>query len=154
MRRFVGVLLIGTLSGGGDTSQPIVGTALPIGSTVQLRVTDAGRATLSESMGPSVDMVEGRLVSRDSAAWTLSVTAVHLLRGGQQVWSGERVRIRAEQVALASEKKFSRSRTALVSAAALGVVVAVAKGGLNGLLQGEDGKAPPDTVATVRIPRP
>jgi hypothetical protein len=121
---------------------------------VALQLTDVGRASLGEALGPSVDVIDGRLVSRDSAAWTISVSAVHLLRGGEQVWSGERLRIRNDFVALASEKRFSRGRTAIVTAATLGVVYAIAKGGLAGLIQGDEGKAPSDSGQTTRIPRP
>lgn len=105
-------------------------------------------------MGPSIESIEGRLTARDSASYTLSVTATQLLRGGQQVWTGERIRIRSEHVALVSEKKFSRSRTAIVSAATIAVIVGVAKGGLAGLLQGDEGKLPSDSAISVRIPRP
>lgn len=136
------------------STTPIVTASLPLGRTVQLRVTDAGRAALSETMGPSVDVVEGRLVAHDSVQWTLAVTSVKLLRGGEQVWSGERVRIPARDVALASEKTFSRTRTAIVAGATIGVVVMVAKSGLAGLLQGDEGKLPSDSGASTRIPRP
>lgn len=148
------LLVLTAVSVGCYTSTPVVSSSLPVGRTVQLRVTDAGRAALSEAMGPSVDVVEGRLVSHDSVQWTLAVTAVKLLRGGEQVWSGERVRIPARDVALASEKTFSRTRTAIVAGAAVGVIVMVAKSGLTGLLQGEEGKLPSDSGASTRIPRP
>lgn len=136
------------------STQPVVGTQIPAGTQVELQLTDAGRVALSDVLGPSVDVVQGRLVSRDSAAWTLSVSSIQLLRGGQQVWSGERLRIRPEHVALASERRFSKSRTAIVSAVVVGAIVAVVKSGLTGIGQGEEGKTPSDSVATIRIPRP
>ena len=154
MRRAAAVIAMVGMVTGCYATHPVAGTAVPVGNVVILTVTDQGRAALAEQLGPSIEGVEGRLVARDSASYTLSMQAVRLLRGGEQVWTGERVRIRSEHVALVSEKKFSRSRTALVSAATIAVIVGVAKGGLAGLLQGEEGKTPSDSAISVRIPRP
>lgn len=156
MKRFavLGVPFLFATIAGCYSAQPVVGAALPEGSTVLLQVTDQGRAALTAQLGPSVDVVEGRLVSRTDSAWIVSVTGVELLRGGHQTWAGERIRIGAEQVARVSQKQFSRSRTAIVSAAVLGVVVAAARGSLAGLISGSDGKVPSDSAASVRIPRP
>lgn len=136
------------------TAKPVVGEALPAGTEVLVKVTDAGRVNLAAQLGPSVDVIEGRLISRDASAVTVAASSVSLLNGGHQVWSGERIRIGADQVALLSRKQFSRGRTAIVTAAVLGVVVVVAKGSLSGLLQGSDGKLPPDSGQSTRIPRP
>ena len=155
MRRAVALLLMGSLTIGCFSSQPIVSNPLPAGTQVVLQLTDAGRVAMSDAIGPSVDAVEGRLVSRDSAEWTLAVSMLQMLRGGQQVWSGERLTIRSEHVAVASERRFSRSRTAIVSAVVAGVIIAAVKGGLAaGNPHGDDTKIPPDSAATTRIPRP
>ncbi|MCA0377042.1 MAG: hypothetical protein LCH84_15430 [Gemmatimonadetes bacterium] len=154
MKRAAAVVAMAGLVAGCYATHPVAGTAVPLGNVVVLTVTDQGRAVLEPQMGPSIESIEGRLTARDSASYTLSVTATQLLRGGQQVWTGERIRIRSEHVALVSEKKFSRSRTAIVSAATIAVIVGVAKGGLAGLLQGDEGKLPSDSAISVRIPRP
>lgn len=154
MRRAAAVIAMAGMVAGCYATRPVAGTAVPVGSVTILTVTDQGRAALADQMGPSIESVEGRLVARDSAGYTLSMMSVHLLRGGEQVWTGERVRIRSEHVALVSEKKFSRSRTALVSAATIAVIVGVAKSGLAGLITGDEGKLPSDSAVSVRIPRP
>lgn len=156
MRRAIAsILMAPLLVTGCYSTEPVVGTPIPAGTQVELQLTDAGRVAMNDVLGPSVDVIEGRLVSRDSVAWTLSVSALQFLRGGQQVWSGERLRIRSEHVALASERRFSRSRTAIVSAAVTGIIIAVVKGGLSaGDSHGSDGPSPSDSVATTRIPRP
>lgn len=146
-------LMVSTMTGC-FTAKPVVGEPLPAGTEVLVKVTDAGRFNLAAQLGPGVDVVEGRLISRDASAVTVAAASVTLLGGGHQVWSGERIRIGADQVALLSKKQFSRGRTAIVTAAVLGVVVVVAKGSLSGLLQGSDGKLPPDSGQTTRIPRP
>lgn len=154
MRRAAAVIAMMGMVAGCYATHPVAGTAVPVGNVIILTVTDQGRAALVDQMGPSIASVEGRLVARDSAAYTLAMQSVHLLRGGEQVWTGERVRIRSEHVASVSEKKFSRSRTALVSAATIAVIVGVAKSGLAGLIQGDEGKTPSDSAVSVRIPRP
>ncbi len=146
-------LMISTTAGC-FTAKPVVGEALPAGTEVLVKVTDAGRVKLAPQLGPGVDVVEGRLISRDASAVTVSASSVSLLGGGHQVWSGERIRIEADEVALLSKKQFSKGRTAVVTAAVLGAVIVVAKGSLAGILQGSEGKLPSDSGASTRIPRP
>ena len=104
-------------------------------------------------MGPSITEIEGRLIERDSSEYVLAVTQIHMFGGGDQVWSGERVRIKSEFVNTVSEKKFSRTKTGLISAAAVGVVALVLSKGLGGFLAGDDGKLPADTGITAKYPR-
>ncbi|MBY0489912.1 MAG: hypothetical protein K2R93_08725 [Gemmatimonadaceae bacterium] len=148
------VPLMVSMTAGCFTAMPVVGEALPAGTEVLVKVTDAGRANLVATLGPGVDVVEGRLVSRDASAITVAASSVSLLSGVHQVWSGERIRIGADQVALLSKRQFSKRRTAIVTGAVLGVVFVVAKGSLSGLLQGSEGKTPSDSGASTRIPRP
>lgn len=133
--------------------QPIVGPFPVLGSTVAVSLNDAGRVALGGSMGPAIDEVEGRLVQRDSAEYVLSVVGVRFLRGGEQTWTGERVRIKSEFVSTVKEKKFSKGRTALISAVALGTVAAFVTRAIVGSGQGEPAKSPLDSTAqSIRIP--
>lgn len=133
--------------------QPVIGQTLPAGAQIVISINDAGRLALGGQMGPEIAQIEGRLISKDSAEYVMSVAQLILLRGGQQVWSGERIRVKTEYITVVNEKRFSRTRTALVSAAALGAVALLFQQGLLGSVSGEDGKLPPDTSATARIPR-
>jgi hypothetical protein len=135
------------------TTQPIAGQSTALGSTLVLTINDAGRAALAGQMAPAVSEIEGRLVERDSSAYLLAVAQIHLYGGGDQVWSGERVRIKSEYVSAVGEKKFSKVKTGLISAAAVGVVAIVLSKGLGGFLAGDEGKLPPDTGVAVRYPR-
>jgi len=135
------------------TVQPIAGQNTALGSTLSININDAGRASLGGQMGPAINEIEGRLLDKDSAGYVLAVSQVRLFGGGEQVWSGERVRIKTEFVNTVSEKKFSKSKTALISAAAVSVVAIVLSKGLIGSLSGDDGKLPPDTGIAVKYPR-
>ena len=133
--------------------QPVTGQPLPLGTVLSLSINDAGRAVLGGTMGPEISSIEGRLIQRDSAEYVLAVAQVSLLRGGEQVWAGERIRIKTEFVNAVSEKRFSRTRTAIVTTAVVGVVALVISQGILGSLSGDNGKTPPDTGVSIKYPR-
>lgn len=133
--------------------QPVTGNPLPVGTQVGFTVNDAGRVALGGSMGPEVSAVEGRLVSKDSSEYVVAVSLVRLLRGGEQVWSGERIRLRTEHIIAVSERKLSRGRTAAMVGVSVGALIAIAKSSLLGSIGGDDGRLPPDSGQTMRIPR-
>lgn len=114
------------------TLVPTGGVVPEVGTRVALRVNDAGRLALGGSMGPEIDQVEGVLLKKDSVEFVLAVRSVHTIRGGDQAWSGERVRIKAEYVNGVSERKLSKSRTLVVSAVSVGLLVFAVKSSLNG----------------------
>lgn len=135
------------------TLQPVAGQPLPLGTVVSLRINDAGRTVLGGQMGPEISEIEGRLLGKDSAQYVLAVQQVKLLRGGEQVWAGERVQVATNHVSEVSEKKFSRGRTAAVTAVAVGVLAIALQQGLLGSITGGENKTPPDTATSVRYPR-
>ncbi len=141
------------VSTGCYTMQPVSEQPFPVGITVELVINDAGRAALRSMMGPEVAKVQGRLVQKDSTGYTVAVTQLGLLRDGTQVWSGERVSIKSEYVNSVAERRFSRGRTAVVTAAVLGVVAIVFTQSIKGSVFGDDGKVPSDTAVAVRYPR-
>jgi hypothetical protein len=134
------------------TLTPVVNTSLPAGTQVGLRITDAGRVALGGSMGPEIDVVEGRLVQNSDTAYLLSVNGVRFLRGGEQRWNGERINIRKEHVSGVSEQRLSKVRTGALTAATVAVVAFVVGKGIAGFGTRDEGKQPGDTAATVRIP--
>jgi hypothetical protein len=124
-----------------------------VGEKVAFDVNDAGRIALGGSLGPEIAQIEGRVVEHNSGEYVLAVSNVTLLRGGQQVWSGEQVRIKSDYVASTYERRFSRGRTAAISLVGVGLVVYLVtrsiKGGGN-----EDERFPGDSGQTQLIPIP
>jgi len=107
-------------------------TAVPQqGTRIAFDVNDAGRVALGGSMGPEIDQVEGNLLETDSDAYLLSVTSVRLLRGGEQRWAGEAVRIKREYVNNTYVRKFSAGRTAAVSVLGAAALIAIVKGSIS-----------------------
>lgn len=134
------------------TLQPVTRQTLPLGMTVSLNINDAARAALAERMGPNISEIQGRLIQEDTSGFKLAVSEVRTFRDGTQVWSGEHILVKKEFVNQASERKFSRSRTAIVGVAVVGVLAILASQGILGSLSGDDGKPPVDTIATSKIP--
>lgn len=93
------------------------------GQRVHLSINDNGSALLSPQLGPSVGEVEG-ILNRDSAGvYALSVLGTTRRDGQEMDWRGERVPIPRAVVTSVTERRFSRSRTALfVAASAIGLV--------------------------------
>lgn len=135
------------------TTRPIAGQSTALGNTLVLSINDAGRASLAGSMGPAISEIEGRLLEKDSLEYVLAVAQIHMFGGADQVWSGEHVRIKKEFVNTVSEKSFSKTKTGLIVAAAVGVVAIVISKGIIGNWSGSEGTTPGDTSISVRYPR-
>jgi len=135
------------------TYEPARTTPQP-GNELALDINDTGRVALRGAMGPEISQIEGRLIQKTATDYVISVSLVHLLRGGEQTWSGEEVRLKQEFVSTIYEKRFSKSRTLIASATTAAVVVLVAtKSSLIGLGGLDPAKSPPDTALSVRRPR-
>lgn len=119
----VRLAIVAVLTVGCYTLQPIEGRGVTPGMEIGLDITDAGRVALGGTMGPEIGQVEGRLYAKDGGDYEVAVTSVHFLRGGEQRWTGERVKIREQDVARVYEKKLSNERTIAISAVGLGSVL-------------------------------
>jgi len=133
------------------TLQPTTGVAPEIGNEMAFDITDVGRVGLGQSMGPEIAQIEGRLVSRENAEYLVAVTAVRFLRGGEQPWRGEQVRLKSEYVGSTYQKQFSKGRTIALSAAGVGGIVYLLTRNLVGSARDEPSTPPPDGSA-IRVP--
>ena len=136
------------------TLQPTGQTVPQPGTRMAFNINDAGRVALGGSMGPEISQIEGRLAGRQGTDYVVSVTDVHLLGGGDQVWHGETVNLKSEYVSGLFERRFSAARSVAMGAAGLGAIAAIATRSLGGLGSTER-PAPPigDTAHTQRRPR-
>lgn len=122
------------------------------GTEVAFDVTDAGRVALGGTMGPEIAQIEGRLLDSQNGDFVVSVSSVKLLRGGQQIWTGERVRIDKNHVGRVYEKRFSKGRTIALGAVAVGGVTAFMLSRDLGVFGRKTIDPPPDTGETFTIP--
>jgi hypothetical protein len=121
---------LGLLSTGCYELQPVVVAEPASGTRLAFAIHDVGRVALGGSMGPALLKVNGTLVTKQSDDYFVSVSGVDLLQGGFQTWAGETVRINSSYVSAVFERKFSKGRTILASAAAAGVLALVIGKGL------------------------
>jgi hypothetical protein len=134
--------------------QPIVGVDPQVGTDVAFDVNDAGRVALNGTMGPEIAQVEGQLVQKEDGVYIVSVNTVRLLRGGEQPWSGERVRLRSEYLGPAYSKKLSKSKSVGLAVGSVGAVTTFfLTRNLLGFGNSDNGGGPHDTVIT-RLGRP
>ena len=116
-----GLALLGVASGC-YSLQPAVGVEPQVGNRIAFDVNDAGRGALGGTMGQEISQVEGQLIEKQTGSYLLAVRSVRLLRGGEQVWSGEQVRLQSEYLGQSYQRRFSAGRTAALAAAGLGGV--------------------------------
>jgi hypothetical protein len=148
-----GFLMLGSAVVGCYTLQPTTGATPGVGENVAFDVNDAGRVALGGSLGPEISQIEGRVLGHENGEYVLAVSNIKLLKGGDQVWTGEHVRIKSDYVATTYERKFSRPRTIAVSAVGVGLFAYVLSRSIKGG-GGEPDKVPGDSAQSQLIPIP
>jgi len=121
----IGLAVLGVLLAGCYSLQPVRGVEPQVGTRVAFDVNDAGRVALGGAMGPEIAQVEGLLVEKDNGSYLLSVTAIRTLRGFEQVWAGEQVRLQQGHLGSVYERRFSTGRTIAISAVGIGGLAAI-----------------------------
>ena len=150
----LGLVTLGASLAGCYTLQPARGGVSPdVGETVAFDVNDAGRVALGGSLGPEIAQIEGRVLERNTGDYLLAVSTIKLLRGGEQVWTGEHVRIKSDYVTGTYERRFSRARTVAISVAGVGLAAYLVTRSIKGG-GGEDERTPGDSAQTHLIPIP
>ena len=114
--------LLPGLLGACYTSHPLPANPEPQ-TRVSVQLSDVGRVGTAKTIGAGTQSVDGRIVTADDTAYRLAVSSVKPLRGPRVRWTGEEVTVRREYVAIAQERRLSKSRTALFGAAVAFVAV-------------------------------
>jgi len=148
-------MLCGVLLAGCYTLQLARGAEPQVGTSVAFDLNDAGRTALGGTMGPEIAQVEGRLLEKDNGSYLLGVSTVRLLRGGEQPWAGEQVRLRTEYLGPAYERRFSLGRSIGLGMVGVGGFTAfLLTRSLLGAGTDDPGQTPCDTCAATRLGRP
>ena len=133
MKRLTSVIILGcSLLSGCYHYIPVANTSLAPGTLVSVNVSTRGAERLSPSLGTSVSVLDGAVVSANGGGMTLALKSIRR-RGELQPssWAGEPISLAADDVERVQERRLSRGRTfaaatALV-AGAVGVIIAIAK---------------------------
>lgn len=117
------------------------------GKRVQITLTDAGSLVLAPDIGPQNDAVAGTLLSHSSEAFVVSVASVRNRIGLETGWNGERVAIPRAVIARLEERRFSKRRTVLASAALIASLLMAQRafGGAGGATTPGSGPSGPGT---------
>lgn len=153
-RRVTGAFIGGAVLAGCYSLQPLRGVEPQPGMKVAFDVNDTGRVALGGSMGPQIAQVEGLLVEKDTTGYLLSVSTIRMLDGGQQVWSGEQVRVSPRFVGSAYERRFSLGRTMTLGALSAGGIAAIIAGISLTTGGGADGPGGPQDTVDTKVGRP
>ena len=117
------LMLLSGFSSGCYTTVPFASSPVA-GQVLVMDLNDNGRVALGPSIGPAATRVEGMLDSRTDSAYVVKVQSVVYLNGSSNKWTNEPLTIRSDLVRELRERKFSRSRSALLAAGTVGAVVA------------------------------
>jgi hypothetical protein len=104
---------------------PTTANRPPLGSDVQLALTDSGTVVLTSFVGPSVGSVSGLFVADSADTYLLNVTRTARRDGTETDWKGERIVVSRALVSGVSTRQFSAGRTILFSALTTGALVAI-----------------------------
>jgi hypothetical protein len=101
---------------------PVRSTPSP-GAQVALEVTDEGRVSLNDKIGPGVVRLEGRLAAVEGDELLVDASAATQFRGYVSDLGGVRVRLPQRYVVRMDQRQFSRTRTAMVVGGVVAIVV-------------------------------
>ena len=128
------------------TYTPITTLQPAPGTNLSLVLSDEGRVQSVRQVGPYAMRIEGELVQASSDDLVLAVSDVVDIRGTRSKWTGETISLPRTYVMTTYQKRFSRSKTALVATAVGAGIVAIIAGrnllGFGG--SGNTGNIPPD----------
>jgi len=128
------------------TYTPITTLQPAPGTNLSLVLSDEGRMQSVRQVGPYAMRIEGELVQASSDDLVLAVSDVVDIRGTRSKWTGETISLPRTYVMTTYQKRFSRSKTALVATAVGAGIVAIIAGrnllGFGG--SGNTGNIPPD----------
>jgi hypothetical protein len=93
--------------------QPSMGVTPQVGQRISIELSDQGRASLAEQLGPGVLQVEGMLQDVQGDQYVVSVNKVRSINNGSANWGGERVKIPKSDVASTGVRSLSKGRTIL-----------------------------------------
>jgi hypothetical protein len=123
-RLVMGTAAACTLLGGCYTTVPVE-TVPPAGTPVVLTLNDRGRVALGNTVGASATQIEGALDAQTDSGYAVKVSSVVYMNGQNNKWTNERLTIQSDLVRELRVRKFSRSRTALLSGGTVAAAVAL-----------------------------
>ncbi len=122
---------------------PVEVSGPPPGARANVVLSDEGTVEMARWVGPGTRAIEGEVVSADANGLTLAVRRIEKRNGIEEFWKGESVTIPRGAVSTFTERRLSRSRTAMFGAGivAAAFVIGQAFGDITGIF-GRNGSGP------------
>lgn len=117
---------------------PILATPSDVGTSVRLRLTDAGSLALAPLIGTQIESMDGRLVSAADTSFVLGVTQTENRSGVETTWRGEQVTVPRAAIARVERRELSRGRSWALGAIVVGAVAIL--GRATGTIGGSGGR--------------
>lgn len=123
------VLAIGLvlLFGACYVQRPLMDPVPATATRIVAQITDTGRVTMANALGPGAREVEGVVVGADGASWDLQVSRVGYRGGTSTPWNGERVTFPRSALTNASERTFNKKRSWLIAGLIAGTAFLAAR---------------------------
>jgi hypothetical protein len=145
-RSLVAGLLIATTACQSYSSVAL--NAVPVGSDVQVSLTDSGSTSIASTLGSRVTQLTGQITSVDSTGLALIVSELTRVGGATELGEGHTVSVPADAIAAVRVQSLSVPRTLLVAGiAVIGTILigrSLGNGGtgssVNGPGSGQTGK--------------
>jgi hypothetical protein len=102
-------------------------------------LTDQGSDSLARYLGPGVATVGGKLLQNNDTGVSLAVTTLTMRSGAEQFWKGETVALPKYSIGTVQERKLSKPRTILLSAAIVALGFTVKLSGVGSSNNGKNG---------------
>jgi hypothetical protein len=135
MRRTSAFLLLAA-AGCYSYRQIPTGAPLPVGTPLQVQLTDEGRVAVKPMAGAGVDRVEGIVDSEPGPSIVMRVSAVRR-DGNDEHWTGEPLVIPTANVASAGVRRFDLLRTTLLGVGFVALASVVRTNGLDDITGGK-----------------
>jgi hypothetical protein len=132
MRVRFSICSVAVLACGCYSNVPIQLSSAPTSTKLVVALTDAGSDSLARYLGPGVETVSGKLLQNGESGISLAVSQVTMRSGAEQFWKGETVALPKYSIGTVQERKLSKSRTLLLSAAIVAAAFTVKLSGVGG----------------------
>lgn len=100
----------------------------PVGSEVQVTLTDAGIKDAAPHLGPNISSLTGNVTGVEADQLRVAMRSITKRNGVDEYWTGEHYAMRRDHIATLGVRRLSWWRTAVLAGVAGGVSFIVAKG--------------------------
>lgn len=139
IRALIGLLLMLPYVTGCYHYVPASNTRMALGADVEIAITDSGRVEVADRLGPGVQSLRGQVLQSTDSSLVVSVRWVEYIGNSFPVeWNGQWLELSNDLVTGVREKRFSRTRTLIMTGVVAAAATLVTTLGIGGIIGGGD----------------